>query len=247
MDQVPNSDFLPIEGSDLPLLDVIGNPTRRRILAFLSCEPHYASQLARLLSITQPAVVKQLQLLEKEGLVKAERRPVEGEKGPNRIFYSISKEFLLVYSIGSFSLRGRCWETSADRYELKQDYVGHGLLSLSEMAEELIELGKEIYNKEQEITGLETRRNSILQQAFSLLSSDRDLGKSKAYVQRAIIRALLVCDDKICVEELAKTLDKGEAEIVAHIKKLGSRGLIELDSVSENVSLTADSTSTTSR
>jgi predicted transcriptional regulator len=241
LDQAPNSDYSPTEGSDLSLLDVIGNPTRRRILALLSCEPHYASQLARLLSITQPAVVKQLQLLEKEGLVKAERRPVEGEKGPNRLFYNISKEFLLVYSIGSFSTRGRCWETSADRNELKQDYTGGGLLSLNEMAEELIELEKEIYNKEQEITGLERQRNSILQQAFFLLSSDKDLGKSKSYVQRAIIRALLVCDDKVCVEELAKTLDKGETEIVAHIKKLGSRGLVELDSVNEDVWLTTDS------
>jgi ArsR family transcriptional regulator len=235
------SDISPLEGSNLPILDIIGNPTRRRILNLLSCEPHYASQLAKLLNVTQPAIVKQLQLLEKEGLVQAERRPVEGEKGPNRLFYSISNEFLVVYSIGSYSVRGRCWETSGNHYEMKQKYIDDGLLALSEMAEELIELDKEIYRKEQEITRLEMRRNNILQQAFHLLSSDNDLGKSKAYLQRAIVRALLLCDDKVCVEELAKSLDKGESEVVAHLRKLGERGLIEIDPTSEDVRLLTES------
>lgn len=241
MDETLSADLSSLQEPELSILDIIGNITRRRILTLLSREPHYASQLARILKVSQPAIVKQLQLLENFGILKAERRQIEGEKGPERLYFHISKELLLFYSIGSYFVRGRCWETSAGQYEKQQDYLDAGLLSLNEIAEELMDLEKEISKKEQEISRLETRRNSILHQVSLLLSEDKDLGQSRAYLQREIVRALLLCDDKICVEELAKTLDKGESEIVTHLRKLGRRGLVELDAASEDVRLTTDS------
>jgi len=53
------------------ILGIVGNETRRRILAFLSEGPHYVLEISKKLDITQPAVLKQLTLLERAGLVES--------------------------------------------------------------------------------------------------------------------------------------------------------------------------------
>ena len=51
------------------LLTMIENPTRRRILESLVKEPHYPLQLSKELGISQQAVMKNLNVLEKNGFV----------------------------------------------------------------------------------------------------------------------------------------------------------------------------------
>jgi len=52
------------------VLQIVGNETRRRILTLLSEEPHYISQIAKKLDVTQPAILKHLSLLQKAGLIE---------------------------------------------------------------------------------------------------------------------------------------------------------------------------------
>jgi predicted transcriptional regulator len=52
------------------VLGIVGNETRRKILELLAEEPHYISQIAKKLDVTQPAILKHLSILEKAGLIE---------------------------------------------------------------------------------------------------------------------------------------------------------------------------------
>lgn len=69
------------------VLQIVGNETRRRILTLLSEEPHYISQIARKLDVTQPAVLKHLSLLQRAGLIESFWR--KSPLGAARKYYKI--------------------------------------------------------------------------------------------------------------------------------------------------------------
>ncbi len=74
-------------GATSELLRVVGNETRRRILSLLSSEPHYILQLSQKLNVTQPAILKHLDILEKTGLI--ESFATKSTRGADRKYYKI--------------------------------------------------------------------------------------------------------------------------------------------------------------
>ena len=64
------------------LLSMVENPTRRKILESLVKEPHYPLQLSKELGISQQAVMKNLNMLEKNGMVVSYQ--VSSSIGPMR-------------------------------------------------------------------------------------------------------------------------------------------------------------------
>lgn len=69
------------------VLQIIGNENRRKILTLLSEEPHYISQIAKKLDVTQPAILKHLSLLQKAGLIESFWR--KNPLGAARKYYKI--------------------------------------------------------------------------------------------------------------------------------------------------------------
>jgi len=69
------------------LLKILGNSTRREILQILSEKPHYISEMAKRLDITQPAILKHLAILESAGVV--ERFTEQSPLGAPRKYYKI--------------------------------------------------------------------------------------------------------------------------------------------------------------
>ena len=69
------------------VLQIVGNETRRRILTLLSEEPHYISQIAKKLDVTQPAILKHLSLLQKADLIESFWR--KSPLGAARKYYKI--------------------------------------------------------------------------------------------------------------------------------------------------------------
>ena len=76
------------------LLSMVENPTRRRILEALVAEPRYPLQLSKELGVSQQAVMKNLTLLERHGLVMSHRE--SSTMGPMRTVYSPNTEFTIV-------------------------------------------------------------------------------------------------------------------------------------------------------
>ena len=60
----------PVYDDDI-ILDIIGNNTRRKILATLAREPMYFNQLAKEISIGQQAILRHMKTLEDIGLIES--------------------------------------------------------------------------------------------------------------------------------------------------------------------------------
>ena len=60
-----------MESNNDKILQIVGNETRRKILTTLSEEPRYISEISKRLEVTQPAILKHLNILEKAGLIKS--------------------------------------------------------------------------------------------------------------------------------------------------------------------------------
>lgn len=89
------------------VLRIVGNETRRRILDLLSEEPHYVSQIAKKLDVTQPAILRHLRLLQRAGLI--EGFTVKNPLGAARKYYKISDSFELEIALNpqGFKVRER--------------------------------------------------------------------------------------------------------------------------------------------
>jgi DNA-binding transcriptional ArsR family regulator len=60
-----------------PGIELLADPTRRRIVAFLAVSPRRPSSLADELGLSRPATSRQLQLLREAGLIRASRSPAD--------------------------------------------------------------------------------------------------------------------------------------------------------------------------
>lgn len=80
-------------------LYLLQNKVRRHILERLIREPHYPMQLAELIGVSQPAVVKHLKELESGRMVSKQKVPSE-RGGPPRTIYSVDKAFSIQIDLG---------------------------------------------------------------------------------------------------------------------------------------------------
>jgi predicted transcriptional regulator len=98
------------------VLHIVGNETRRKILSLLSTEPHYISQIAKKLDVTQPAILRHLQILQRSGLIESftERNPL----GAARKYYKICDSFELEIALNpqAFKVEERPKRTRCVKY-----------------------------------------------------------------------------------------------------------------------------------
>ncbi len=80
------------------LLDVLGNDTRRRILQLLADEPRYFIQLSRELGVSQQAVLKHLEILEKNGFITSYEEESDFPS-PKRKYFQLSLSCVLEVGI----------------------------------------------------------------------------------------------------------------------------------------------------
>lgn len=105
--------MIPMDDLDR-ILSVVVNPTRRRILQAIVREPHYPLQLSKELGISQQSVVKNLDVMERNGMVVHYRQ--SSNVGPDRILYRPSSEFTIL-----IDLRNGMFETHMVSPETKNE------------------------------------------------------------------------------------------------------------------------------
>lgn len=79
------------------ILQIVGNENRRKILTLLSEGPHYISQIAKKLDVTQPAILKHLGLLQDAGLIESfwKKNPLGAARKYYKICDSVSVEIAI--------------------------------------------------------------------------------------------------------------------------------------------------------
>ncbi|MDI6905084.1 MAG: ArsR family transcriptional regulator [Candidatus Bathyarchaeia archaeon] len=98
------------------VLQIVGNENRRKILTLLSKEPHYISQIAKKLDVTQPAILKHLSILERAGLIESFWR--KSSLGAARKYYKICDSVGIEIAINpkDFRVARRPQKMSCPRY-----------------------------------------------------------------------------------------------------------------------------------
>ncbi|MDO5837403.1 MAG: helix-turn-helix domain-containing protein [Methanomassiliicoccales archaeon] len=170
------------------LLSMIENPTRRKILESLVKMPRYPLQLSKELGISQQAVMKNLSVLEKNGMVVSYRE--SSSIGPERTVYEPNSEFTLIVDMRSGMFSTRMVEPKGERKDVDVD-------NLKEMRSKVIDIDNELEQ-------LEKRYSELMREKESIIASV--ISKQDGYAQKSLAYEILDAPKKT-VEELSKDLN----------------------------------------
>ena len=195
------------------LFEVVGNEIRRKILRLLVLEPHYVSQLSKILDKSQPAILKHMKILEDMGIVVRNRQSAsESNKGPDRHFFSINKSFTIMYSLSPYNVRENVFNTEPSSescddtaIETIQNHIdAEDLISkkVSIINSEIEKINTEMANLESSYIELERKRNNLLKITNSIIENSSDLQRSEMYEARQLLRKH-VCESRTCVQEIS--------------------------------------------
>ena len=179
------------------LLSMVKNPTRRKILESLVKEPHYPLQLSKELGISQQAVMKNLNMLEKNGMVVSYQ--VSSSMGPMRTVYEPNSEFTLVIDMRNGMFSARMIEPSKEEEEVDFDDVK--MESLKKTRQTISEIDDKIEELNKERSKLIREREKVMASAMSNLN-DTDCG----YAHRNLMYEILNEPDR-SMEQLSEDLN----------------------------------------
>jgi len=123
------------------ILSVIENPTRRRILQAIVREPHYPLQLSKELGISQQSVVKNLEVMERNGIVVSYRE--NSNIGPERIFYRPNSEFTIMIDMRNGMFDTRIVESKTN-HDAENDEKIENMKEFKETREKISDIDKQL-------------------------------------------------------------------------------------------------------
>ncbi|MDG6905937.1 MAG: helix-turn-helix domain-containing protein [Nitrososphaerota archaeon] len=214
------------------LLEVLGNDTRRRILQLLADEPRYFIQLSKDLGVSQQAVLKHLEILERHGFVSS----FEGESdyaAPKRKYYHLNRSCMLAIGITKDAVQFVFHDIPQESIKAKPEREEFKLLQ-----RQLLELESEkdpsrILNlsdsllKEINLKLTETANTEIallkLKQNITRTAHEAIRNAFDEDLQRQILYSTIGEQKRPDVDELSEMLDAREREINEAMKALRQR------------------------
>ena len=155
------------------ILNMVSNPTRRRILESLTRGPSYPLQLSKEIGVSQQAIMKNLDLLERNGMVISHQ--VSSTIGPMRAVYEPTTEFTVV-----IDMRRSLFSADVTDESEEEEDVTPFTQTIEEMREEISRIDREVEELERQRSALIRRRQNLISWAMSQLdegytSPHRDL------------------------------------------------------------------------
>ena len=153
------------------LLSIIENPTRRRILEYLTREPSYPLQLSKELGISQQAVMKNLALMEQTGMLMS--HPEESSMGPTRTVYAPSRQFTLMIDLHGNMFTTRLISTGI------VDSEQTGPIDTDAAIERLRQLDSKIEELDRERSSLLNERDAVMNALNTAIRDEQDPARRK--------------------------------------------------------------------
>lgn len=220
------------------ILDIIGNSTRRRILAVLSQEPMYFNQLSKEIGIGQQAILRHTKVLEDGGLITSyvERSDLGA---PDRKYYKLNSAFSLIVSISedTFGIKNR--NIIESRYLDSKQFYKEFDSTPDETGDALIHMQSNLIRVEGEISDLELRLNDLRALKQLILRKLHRIGREtfEGYLEREVLYDIVQHggagkEGKLSagkksrrqsVHDIADTLNENEYHIKASIAKIRSK------------------------
>jgi ArsR family transcriptional regulator len=209
------------------ILDILGNDTRRKILAVLSEEPMYFNQLAKEIEIGQQAVLRHLQALEESGLIEAYAE--KSELGaPDRKYYRLNDSFILTVSLSEDDFTVTKQKIVESRQKESKKYY-EVLDSVPEdMGEALTSLQESLADIEAEMSTLELRLNDLRALKQQILRTLHKIGVKRFEEDERRILYKIVEESPRSMAELSQITGEKQSDLkdlISDMKnKIGKEG-----------------------
>ena len=213
----------PVYDDDI-ILDIIGNNTRRKILATLAREPMYFNQLAKEISIGQQAILRHMKTLEDIGLIEsyAEKSNLGA---PDRKYYRLSSSFSLTICLSddAFSIENH----KIEQYRYKESdkfYEEYDLLAQEDDGETLNQLQSNLTKIEMEISNLDSRLNDLRALKQLIVSRLHKIAKDnfEEEFERKILHTIAGESPK-SVSELANRLNEKQSNVTKTLHRMNKK------------------------
>lgn len=147
------------------ILNMISNPTRRRILESLTKEPSYPLQLSKEIGVSQQAIMKNLDLLERNGMVIGHQ--VSSAMGPMKVVYEPTTEFTVV-----IDMRRSMFSADVTDESGSEEDVIPITETIDELRSEISRIDKEVEELERQRSALIRKRQNMISWAMSQLDDE---------------------------------------------------------------------------
>jgi Predicted transcriptional regulators len=204
------------------LLSMIENPTRRKILEALAIEPHYPLQLSKVLGVSQPAIVKHLDQMERIGMIRGYQE--ESRMGPKKTLYVPNSEFTLLVDMrnGMFTVRltqpsDSVSSDASDELEKEERERKE-----KERIEGIQEIRNNISEIDQQLREIEELRSKMIRRRESLISMMLNAVSESTYRHRSLLYELLNEPEKDLNElsmDLSMNLERAR-EMIQDIERI---------------------------
>lgn len=206
------------------ILDILGNDTRRKILAILSEEPMYFNQLAKEVGIGQQAVIRHLQALEDSGII--ETYAEKSEFGaPDRKYYRLNSSFILTVSLSEDDFTIKKQDLAKLGRNTRQSRKNHRMLdSLPEDADAALSLLQEkLKEVEQQILELDSQLNDLHALRQGILHKLHEIGMGSFEQDERRIVYKIVEESPRSIAELSKISGEKASDLKDMIAEMRSR------------------------
>ena len=206
------------------ILDIIGNNTRRKILATLSQEPMYFNQLAKEIGIGQQAILRHMKTLEDIGLIEsyAEKSNLGA---PDRKYYRLNSSFSLTICLSedAFSIENH----KIEQYRHKESdrfYKEYDLLAEEDDVRILNQLQSSLTNIETEISNLDSRLNDLRALKQLIVSRLHKIAKDnfEEEFERKILHTIAGESPK-SIAELANRLNEKQSNVTKTLNRMNKK------------------------
>lgn len=147
------------------ILNMVSNPTRRRILESLTRGPSYPLQLSREIGVSQQAIMKNLDLLERNGMVISHQ--VSSTIGPMRAVYEPTTEFTVV-----IDMRRSMFSADVTEETEGEDNIVPVTETIEDLRSDIARIDEEIEELERQRSALIRRRQNLISWAMSQLDGE---------------------------------------------------------------------------
>ena len=201
------------------ILDILGNDTRRKILAVLSQEPMYFNQLAKEIDIGQQAILRHLQALEENGLI--ETYSEKSKLGaPDRKYYRLNNSFTLTVSLSEDNFTVTKQEIVELRHKESKKYYKAVDLTPQDAAEALVSLQESLSDIENEMSALASRMNDLRALKQLILSKLHEIGMESFEQDERRILYKIVTESTRSMAELSDIMGEKESSLKTTMGKM---------------------------
>jgi ArsR family transcriptional regulator len=209
------------------LLDILGNDTRRRILQLLANEPRYFIQLSRDLGVSQQAVLKHLEILERHGFITSYEEE-SSLPAPKRKYFQLNMSCMLAIGITSDAVNF----VFQDIPSKSEDSDKKAVKSLTKRAQtlEVTENPIELLNKSDELLKeINAGLKELMEEETLLLRLKQRITRAahrairdsfEEELQRHILYSTIGEEKQPDVDELSVILDAREKQVSQALKEL---------------------------